>query len=147
MYGTLPKAYRLPLVVLDATGMRVGELESLTWGDVDEQEGRWRVSRANAETKQGRWVPVPEIVFEAVVDLMPREDRDMGAQVFAGFGADRFRTSITRACTAFRVPAFSPHDLRHRRATLWHRGSRTRSSDWNVLQAGSLSYDWSARDQ
>lgn len=32
-------AYRLPLLVLDATGMRVGELEALTWGDVDEPRG------------------------------------------------------------------------------------------------------------
>ena len=27
----LPSRYRLPLLVLDATGMRVGELEALTW--------------------------------------------------------------------------------------------------------------------
>ena len=32
----LPSRYRLPVLVLDATGMRVGELEALTWGDVDE---------------------------------------------------------------------------------------------------------------
>jgi integrase len=32
VYRLLPRAYRLPLLVLDATGMRVGELESLTWG-------------------------------------------------------------------------------------------------------------------
>ncbi len=32
----LPSRYRLPRPVLDATGMRVGELEALTWGDVDE---------------------------------------------------------------------------------------------------------------
>jgi integrase len=51
---------------------------------------------------------------------MPREDRDAGAQLFAGFGADRFRTAITRACKAAGVPTFSPHDLRHRRATLSH---------------------------
>jgi integrase len=31
----LPTRYRLPALVLDATGMRVGELEGLTWGDVD----------------------------------------------------------------------------------------------------------------
>jgi integrase len=29
--------------VLDATGMRVGELEAFAWGDVDERRGRWRV--------------------------------------------------------------------------------------------------------
>jgi integrase len=44
----------------------------------------------------------------------------MDAQVFPGFGADRFRTAITRACKAVGVPTFSPHDLCHRRATLWH---------------------------
>jgi integrase len=40
--------------------------------------------------------------------------------MFAGFGADRFRTALTRTCKAAGVPLFSPHDLRHRRATLWH---------------------------
>jgi integrase len=119
--GLLPKAYRLPLLVLDATGMRVGELEALRWGDVDEHAERWRVSQSVAKTRQARWVPVePAAIFEAVVALVPREDRDLGAQVFAGFGADRFRTAITRACKASGVPVFSPHDLRHRRATLWH---------------------------
>lgn len=45
VYELLPSAYRLPLLVLDATGMRVGELESLVWGDVDERNGRWRLAR------------------------------------------------------------------------------------------------------
>ena len=40
--------------------------------------------------------------------------------MFAGFGADAFRTALGRACKAAGVPDFSPHDLRHRRATLWH---------------------------
>lgn len=120
----VPSAYRLPLLVLDATGMRVGELEGLTWGDVDELAGRWRVSQAVAKTRQARWVPVPEPVFRAVVELVPREDRDLDRQVFAGFGADRLRTAIARACKAAGVPAFSPHDLRHRRATLWHLSGR-----------------------
>jgi integrase len=116
----LPNAYRLPTVVLDATGMRVGELEALEWGDVDEPDGRWRIRRGVAKTGRARWVPVPPAVFGVVIDLVPREDRDTAAQVFAGFGADRFRTSLTRACKAAGVPVFSPHDLRHRRATLWH---------------------------
>jgi integrase len=118
----LPTRYRLALLVLDATGMRVSELESLRWGDVDEPERRWRVSQASAKTKQARWVPVPEAVFAAVAELVPREDRTLERPVFVGFGADRFRTAITRACKAAGVPAFSPHDLRHRRASLWHLG-------------------------
>ena len=63
---------------------------------------------------------MPDTVFQAVTDTVPREDRDLETQVFAGFGADRFRTALTRACKASGVPAISPHDLRHRRATLWH---------------------------
>jgi integrase len=53
---------------------------------------------------------------------VPREDRDLAGQVFDGFGADRMSTSIAKACKAAAVPAFSPHDLRHRRATPWHLG-------------------------
>jgi integrase len=47
----------------------------------------------------------------------------LAGQVFAGFGSDRFRTAVTRACKAAGVPSMSPHDLRHRRATLWHLAS------------------------
>ncbi len=42
VHALLPPRYRLPLLVLDATGMRLGELERLTWGDVDEPRARWR---------------------------------------------------------------------------------------------------------
>jgi len=51
-----------------------------------------------------------------------REDRVPDRRVFQGFGGDRFRTAIARACTAAAVPAFSPHDLRHRRISLLHLG-------------------------
>jgi len=40
--------------------------------------------------------------------------------VLQGFGFDRYRTALTRACTAAGVPTFSPHDLRHRRISLLH---------------------------
>lgn len=40
--------------------------------------------------------------------------------MFQGFGADKFRTSLTRAATAAGVPVFSPHSLRHRRISLEH---------------------------
>jgi integrase len=116
----LPTRYRLPALVLDATGMRVGELERLTWGDVDEPRGRWRVSASIAKTGRPRWVQVPEVLFEAVCGRTAREDRVPERRVFQGFGADRFRTALTRACTAAGVPAFSPHDLRHRRVSLLH---------------------------
>jgi integrase len=37
----VPARWRLPLRVLAQTGMRVGELEALTWGDIDETGSRF----------------------------------------------------------------------------------------------------------
>jgi integrase len=122
VYAVLPPRYRLPLLVLEQTGMRVGELESLTWGDIDEPNEQWRISRAREKTRRGRFVPVDGTIFDAVMRLKPRDDRDPAEQVFGDFTADRFRTGIARACTATGTPLFSPHDLRHRRISLWHRG-------------------------
>jgi integrase len=120
VHRLLPSRYRLPLLILDATGMRLGELEGLTWSDVDEPRGRWRVSEAVSKTRRARWVPVPPVLFEAVTALVARDDRTPERRVFQGFGGDRFRTAVTRACTAAGVPTFSPHDLRHRRISLLH---------------------------
>jgi integrase len=100
--------------------MRIGELEALTWGDVDEPRERWRVSESVAKTGRARWVPVPSDLFRAVARLVAREDCVPERPVFQGFGGDRFRTAMTRACTAAGVPTFSPHDLRHRRVSLLH---------------------------
>lgn len=50
VFRLLPSQYRLPLLVLDACGMRVGELERELWGDVDEPSACWRVQRAATKT-------------------------------------------------------------------------------------------------
>lgn len=57
--------YRLPLVVVGATGMRVGEAENLQWRDADESAGRWRVHKATAKTRKSRWVQVPRTCSRA----------------------------------------------------------------------------------
>src|SRR5215218_6693979 len=116
----LPRRYRLPVLVLDATGMRVGELEALLWGDVDEPGSRWRI--ATSKTGRPRWVTPPRSLFEAVLALCPRDDRIPSRRMFEGVTSERLRTALTRACTAAGVPAFSPHDLRHRRVSLLHLG-------------------------
>ncbi len=116
----LPTRYRLPAVILDATGMRIGELEALTWGDVDEPRGRWRI--ATSKTGRPRWVSPPPLLFDAVLELCPRDDRHPDRRVFEQVTSERLRTALARACTAAGVPAFSPHDLRHRRVSLLHLG-------------------------
>lgn len=116
----LPARYRLATLVLDATGMRVGELEALTWGDVDEPRGRWRI--ATSKTGRPRWVTPPSFLLEHVLELCARDDRHPDRRVFEHVTGDRLRTALARACTAAGVPAFSPHDLRHRRVSLLHLG-------------------------
>lgn len=116
----LPARYRLPVCVLDATGMRVGELEALTWGDMDEPRGRWRI--ATSKTGRPRWVTPPDGLYAAVLELCPREDRHPNRRVFEHVTGDRLRTALQRACTAAAIPLISPHDLRHRRVSLLHLG-------------------------
>ena len=111
VFDLVPTDYRLPLLALDATGMRVGELEALTWGDMDEPGGRWRVRASTTKTRRARWVPVDPTVFTAVAALVPRDDRDLDAKLFAAFSADRLRTAMGRACRAAGIPAFSPHEI------------------------------------
>jgi integrase len=53
----LPTRYRLPVLLLDVTGMRIGELEAFTWSDTDEPRGRWRI--ATSKTGRPRWVTPP----------------------------------------------------------------------------------------
>src|SRR6266496_2800214 len=57
---------------------------------------------------------------EGVVHLLPHRYR-LPVLVLDATG-ERLRTALTRACTASGVPAFSPHDVRHRRVSLLHLG-------------------------
>jgi integrase len=118
--GAVAPRYRLPLLVLEATAMRVGERESLTWGDLDIAGGRWRVARQHEKARRGRWVQVPDDLMAVVESLRPREDRDLEARVFTGLKQANLRREIARACRATGTPLWSPHDLRHRRLSLWH---------------------------
>jgi integrase len=130
----MPHLYALAVLVLDATGMRVGELEEkgLLCGDLDEPSSRWRVRRAVEKGRRGRWISVPSDLFAAVLaTLPPREDRDPTAPVFPGVTQERLRTAIARACKATGTPTWSPHDLRHRRISLWHRQGET----WALIGA------------
>ena len=130
----MPRLYALAVLVLDATGMRVGELEEkgLRCGDLDEPNTRWRIRRAVEKSRRGRWVSLPPDLFAAVVEtLPPREDRVPDRPVFPGLTQERLRTAIARACKASGTPTWSPHDLRHRRISLWHRQGET----WALIGA------------
>jgi integrase len=116
----------MALLTLDATGVRVGELEAARIGDLDEQRQAWLVRAAVSKTRRPRWITLPADLFEIVVDRLPaREDRDPDAPLFAGVTADRLRIAIGRGCRDAGVPRFSPHALRHRRISLLHHQGRS----------------------
>lgn len=108
---------RLPLRVLEGTGLRVGELQRLAWGDVDVPGGRLFV-RGGKSRAARRWVPVPPALMSELEALVPREDRRAEAPVFPGLLHVTLRQAMRRACLAAGIPNYSPHDLRHRYITL-----------------------------
>jgi integrase len=110
----------LPLVVLEQTGMRVSEAATLAWGDVDAAECRFRLSARRTKTRKARWVQVPGWLMDEIAATCPLEDRTAERKVFAGFTRGAARNAVARACIAAGVPHFHPHDLRHRRCSLWH---------------------------
>lgn len=116
--GVRPR-WRLPVLLLEATGMRVGELCALTWGDVDWSGGRFRVREGKTSAAR-RWVQVPAELLEALAGMTPPDDRAAQAPLFAMTGQD-LRQAMRRACEGAGIPVYSPHDLRHRRASIWHR--------------------------
>ena len=77
----LTPSYALAAIVLEATGARVGELEAVTVGDLDEDRGGWLVRAAVSKTRRPRWVIVPPDIIDAVLGRLPaREDRDANGQ-------------------------------------------------------------------
>lgn len=112
-----PPRWRLPLRVLEQTGMRVGELARLEWGDVDEAGLRFRVKSGKTAAAR-RWLSVPDWLMQEVAATCPREDRTAERRVFSGFSPDVAKNVMARACKAAGISHRHPHDLRHRYASV-----------------------------
>src|SRR6266508_223074 len=109
--------------------------------DSYEPNTRWRIRRAVEKSRRGRWISLLPDLFAAVrATLPPREDRSPDRPVFPGLTQEHLRTAIARACKASGTPTWSPHDLRHRRISLWHRQGETwganRRARWAALALG-----------
>ena len=113
----VPALRRLPLRVLEQTGLRIGELHRLAWGDVDASGSRFRVAHGKTRAAR-RWVTVPGWVMDAVLETCPPDDRTAERRVFPGFTPDVAKNIMARACRAAGIPHYHPHDLRHRYASV-----------------------------
>lgn len=136
--------HRLPVVLLEQTGMRVSEAASLRWDDVDADGRRLRVAAANSKTGKARWVEVPDWVIEALGAERRPLDRGEGSspsplmsradmasfgvspaplrqlRVFPGATRQSIADALRAGCARAGVPVYGPHQLRHRRASIMH---------------------------
>ena len=105
--------YLSPIVKLAYhTGMRLGEILGLTWGQVDLKEGFIKLTPEDCKTNEGRLVPLAGELVE-MFKAMPRGLP--GVPVFLRDG--KSITSIREAFQSARLKAgldgFNFHDLRH----------------------------------
>jgi integrase len=109
--------FSLHVILMENTGIRIGELFGLTWGDVDARGQRLRIARTRTKGQRGRRrsrfiYPSPEIM-EWIDELVPLEDRRPDVPIFEG-GEYALRRALTNACKFGKVPHYYPHHLRHR---------------------------------
>ncbi|CAN5221298.1 hypothetical protein BH18ACT12_BH18ACT12_17310 [soil metagenome] len=58
--------------------------------------------------------------MEVLLQMVPPDDRTAERKLFPGLNEGTMRDAIGRASRAAGLPLYSPHDLRHRRGSLWH---------------------------
>ena len=90
------------------------------WADVDAAGLRLRLPRSATKRDRARWVYLPEWLMQAIEETCPLEDRVPERKVFQGITEASAYQAMSRACKNAKVPHYHPHDLRHRRITIWH---------------------------
>lgn len=122
MLGRVSKRLRLPAVFLEQTAARVSELRAWEWQDVDVASSRIRSRgvKGRRGTRRVLWREVPEWLMERLLETVPPDDRATGRRLFPDLKEGTMRDAMARACRSAGMPLYSPHDLRHRRGSLWH---------------------------
>lgn len=107
------------VAILEGTGLRIGELEALTWGDIDWRGKRVRVARTKGKTAGLRFVPLLPRVEMVLESLAEHEDRVGDQPVIPDVTNNAVYKAMMRGCKAKGpndegLRRFSPHDLRDR---------------------------------
>jgi len=118
--AALGAKWKLLFVTTEQGALRLGEAVGLRWADVDAAGPRLRLPRSATKRDRARWVYLPDWLMQAIEATCPLEDRVPERKVFQGITDAAARAAMTRACRDAKVPHYHPHDLRHRRATIWH---------------------------
>lgn len=108
----------LPFRLIECLGLRASELCGIRYGDIDFQKGEVRVFKT--KTRNGiRKLWCPDELLAGISDLCPLEDRHHDRPVFDDLNAGMLWKHFARACRNGGIAHYHPHDLRHRRISLW----------------------------
>ncbi len=124
LLDNVPRKYRLALVTIEQCGTRITEAVALEWRDVDVDGSRFRIrpetQKGRRGRRRGRWVQVSDWLMDIITETCPWDDRVPERLVFQGISDHHLRKVMTTACKSAGIAHYSPHDLRHRRISLWH---------------------------
>lgn len=128
--GTRDHPYHIAFRLLALCGLRLGELQALTWHDVDFAVPSIRIRQTITRDLEGREVlgepKTPSSRREIMIDdetaaLLKRHPRTSIYIVPGRFGGpvkqQAIRWNLNRACEALGLPVIHPHVLRHAHGT------------------------------
>ena len=105
--------FRLAVLLLEATGVRVAELVALAYGDIDTTTSQFRVAKGKMKAAR-RWVTIPNTLLGEILDRVPPDDRVPDRRVFQGINEDGIRNAMRRSCQTAGIAHYTPHGYRHR---------------------------------
>lgn len=117
MLQRIAAKYVLPTALIEQTAMRVESIETLTWGVADVRSSRVRLDEKGGKI---RWADVPRWLMRQLEATCAVEDRLPERRLFPAITTQGLRGAMATACRLGGIPHYHPHDLRHRRASLWH---------------------------
>jgi integrase len=110
-----PRPHLRPLIIAAVdTGMRKGELLTLTWGDVDLPARVIRLRALNTKTAKAREVPISSRLAIELGKLQSKDSVDPAGKVFA---IKKIQRCWDTACRLAEIENLRFHDLRHTFAT------------------------------
>jgi integrase len=119
LMGELPLHTKQILATGFYTGMRRGEILSLTWDRVDLKNRVIRLEASDTKDREPRNVPIMDPLYEILKDI-PRAIHHDYVFTFRGQPVRDVRTAVKRACKEAGIPygrntkdGFVFHDLRH----------------------------------
>ncbi len=121
IYEGIAPVYRLAVDVMEATGIRVGEATLMIVDDINARDCQLRVAKQRTKGKRGtrrsRFVDVPPALMARIQEHV--EEKGLGSEDrIIGFTDQGLRNAMARACAQANIPLYSPHDLRHRFASV-----------------------------